>query len=288
MWMADLNDELNLDLYSKLLLFKNDISREETLWHYPENTLQRILQSLAHRLDLEYEFSLTTRTVRISRPSMPIDTKSHDSELLSFGDPENDRSLFDLGFSQSNDTGMDYSWCCDVSTVLPQPEPPFDVLFEAAQDSENSFPNLSNRHDRSSGFCTDIPVTNSPGRSQTRHLNFTTANFDLQCPRSLPLQQDQVAVSPSMEVDQSSSQPLMSPAALPNPPYKSNLQLAGSVLKYLDSTIKSAASDSVQAEFDVDMDDSNDSIEVQKIDCADYPPCNLSFNWSEELTRHVK
>ena len=56
--LPDMNDESNLELYSKLLFFKNDLSRDEILWHHPENTLQGILQSLANRLNLEYEFSV--------------------------------------------------------------------------------------------------------------------------------------------------------------------------------------------------------------------------------------
>ena len=68
---VDMNDPSNLSLFSRLLLFRKELSEEDILWHNAESSQQRILQSLAHRLGLEYEFSLATGIARISRPTPP-------------------------------------------------------------------------------------------------------------------------------------------------------------------------------------------------------------------------
>ena len=63
----DLNDATTLEFYNQLLLFKNNIFEEEVLFRSPDKLSQRTLQALAHKLDLEYEYSVATRTLRISR-----------------------------------------------------------------------------------------------------------------------------------------------------------------------------------------------------------------------------
>lgn len=44
----DMNDESNLELYSRLLLFKNDVLISELLSQNSDYAMQRILQPLAH------------------------------------------------------------------------------------------------------------------------------------------------------------------------------------------------------------------------------------------------
>ena len=83
-----MNDETNLDLYSQLLLFRNDILQDELLFYGPDKSRQRSLQALAHKLGLECEYSLGTQTVRISRsPQSPgQNTDDFDPwELSNFG-----------------------------------------------------------------------------------------------------------------------------------------------------------------------------------------------------------
>lgn len=62
-----MNDPSILKLYNQIFLFQNDHSQNEILFTNRSHSEQNALQSLAHGLDLEYEYSLVTRTVRICR-----------------------------------------------------------------------------------------------------------------------------------------------------------------------------------------------------------------------------
>ena len=62
-----MNVPSNLALYGQLIVFKNDQTKQDINWHFPDNQLQRSLQSLAHHLELEYEYSLATRDATISQ-----------------------------------------------------------------------------------------------------------------------------------------------------------------------------------------------------------------------------
>lgn len=85
-----MNDPSNLQLYSELVVFQADRSKTEIVFDSPDSPKQRVLHSLASGLDLEYEYSLVTRAVRITRigrktvgaePS--IEPFQNDSSLLS-------------------------------------------------------------------------------------------------------------------------------------------------------------------------------------------------------------
>jgi hypothetical protein len=68
-----MNDPLNLSYYSQLILFKNDHSRSEVLFGGLDKPQQRTIQSLAHGLDLEYEYSYMNRVARVSRARVQDD-----------------------------------------------------------------------------------------------------------------------------------------------------------------------------------------------------------------------
>lgn len=63
-----MNNPTNLSFYSQILLFKNDLSQRVLTFHGNSSTEQRALQSLSHAQGLEYEYSVSTKTVTISRP----------------------------------------------------------------------------------------------------------------------------------------------------------------------------------------------------------------------------
>jgi hypothetical protein len=65
--IPDMNNPRNLEFYTQILLFKNDISRECVLFRYLSSSEQRDLQFLAHSLSLEFEYSVATKTTKISR-----------------------------------------------------------------------------------------------------------------------------------------------------------------------------------------------------------------------------
>ncbi|KAH8789646.1 hypothetical protein BGZ57DRAFT_786541, partial [Hyaloscypha finlandica] len=64
---VDLNDDSNRSLFADIVLFKNNILRDDMLFIDPDQPTQRAVQAIAHSLDLEYEFSLATRNARITR-----------------------------------------------------------------------------------------------------------------------------------------------------------------------------------------------------------------------------
>jgi hypothetical protein len=63
-----LNDPTTLELYNQVLLFKNNVFEDKLLFPAPDKARQRTLQALAHKLDLECEYSVAKRTLRITRP----------------------------------------------------------------------------------------------------------------------------------------------------------------------------------------------------------------------------
>jgi len=67
--ILDMNSEFTLELYSQILLFKNNRSQDVLVFPSPDKAKQQILQSLAHNLDLECEYALATRSLKISRPT---------------------------------------------------------------------------------------------------------------------------------------------------------------------------------------------------------------------------
>lgn len=63
-----MNDRQTIAIYTQLVRFQSDIFSEETVFVDPDSSLQRTIHELAHRLGLEFEFSLLTRSARITRP----------------------------------------------------------------------------------------------------------------------------------------------------------------------------------------------------------------------------
>ena len=73
-WLTDLNNPSILVLYNHIFLFQNDHSKNDIIFTCQSNSEQRVLQSLAHSLDLEYEYSSASRTVRICRSAPSADS----------------------------------------------------------------------------------------------------------------------------------------------------------------------------------------------------------------------
>ncbi|PMD15716.1 hypothetical protein NA56DRAFT_663674 [Hyaloscypha hepaticicola] len=65
---VDLNVDANRSLFADIVSFKSEIHRNSMLFRNPDQSTQRVVQAIAHSLDLEYEFSLATRDARVTRP----------------------------------------------------------------------------------------------------------------------------------------------------------------------------------------------------------------------------
>jgi hypothetical protein len=66
--LLDMNDPWNLNSYSQLLLFQNNLSMDSISFNSPTKSQQQALQLLAHGLGLEYEYYLSIRRALILRP----------------------------------------------------------------------------------------------------------------------------------------------------------------------------------------------------------------------------
>jgi hypothetical protein len=81
-----MNDPANLGFYTQLIRFQISPTREETLFSSPDPSQQRTIQSWAHALEFEFEYSLALRTARVVRTSFPPETVSDvvDQEFFEF------------------------------------------------------------------------------------------------------------------------------------------------------------------------------------------------------------
>jgi hypothetical protein len=122
----DLNDRANLTFYTRLVQFQMDSSQHETMFKNPNSSEQRTLHSLAHEMGLEYEHSLETRTVRITRAirqeeeasierqvsgimdlNLPVPLEGGVFDFINFDPPEAPGELLDDSFCLSNAMNVD-------------------------------------------------------------------------------------------------------------------------------------------------------------------------------------
>jgi hypothetical protein len=61
----------NIAIYTQLVRFQSDAFSEDTIFVQPGRAQQRTIHELAYRLGLEFEYSLGTRSARVTRPSLP-------------------------------------------------------------------------------------------------------------------------------------------------------------------------------------------------------------------------
>ena len=275
-----MNDESNLDLYSRLLLFKNDHFQDEILWQNPDTPLQRVFQSLAHKLDLEYEYSLQTRVVRISRtivPEMQMDLGTRQFEFFDLQNPENGHNLPTVDLSMLNSPFYD----TNLSTSFSQPGPltgtPVTVSESPMLLSDST--NWSNL--ASDDFLQDMDDA------------ILSADYE----NSLCGQwsSPQTPVSPAIEVYQSSFRPPPNHHSILNfpsdecEPQNGAQRILDSPAKPLDSVLSTPMADTDQADSDMDTDGSEASAKrSQRFFCTDYPPCPISFTRSKHLARHMR
>ncbi|KAE9369181.1 hypothetical protein N431DRAFT_45035 [Stipitochalara longipes BDJ] len=108
--VVDLNDPSTLEAYNQILLFKNNPSENELVFRSPDKSRHRTLLSLAHKLDLECEYTLATRTLKISQlaPESTFDTSTIDDLLENVGGVFGD-ALDSTGISFSPNFEDDFS-----------------------------------------------------------------------------------------------------------------------------------------------------------------------------------
>jgi hypothetical protein len=141
----DFNDPANLDLYFQIRSFKNDLSTGELLLERRSRTEQLKIHTIAQSFDLEYEYSVGTRVVRISR------TVSHEAQIFapeatidnihenlphwehlhgSFGQDFSDFSNFDSGIASrgaDGETPEAHAIPNNQDSLADMALPPFDL-----------------------------------------------------------------------------------------------------------------------------------------------------------------
>lgn len=75
----DLNDQTNLDLYFKILMFKDDGTRNELQLEGFARSKQMIIHLISESFNLEYEYSAGTVVAKISR-SEAYESRTIDAE----------------------------------------------------------------------------------------------------------------------------------------------------------------------------------------------------------------
>ena len=64
-----MNNGRNIAIYTQLVRFQSEAFSEDTIFVKPDRAQQRTIHELAYRLGLEFEYSLGTRSARVTRPS---------------------------------------------------------------------------------------------------------------------------------------------------------------------------------------------------------------------------
>ena len=67
---TDMNNRANISIYTQLIRFQADFLEDDTVFLNPDNAQQRVIHELTHSLGLEFEYSLATRSARVSRSTL--------------------------------------------------------------------------------------------------------------------------------------------------------------------------------------------------------------------------
>ncbi|CZR65689.1 uncharacterized protein PAC_15589 [Phialocephala subalpina] len=76
----NMNDPFVLDLYTKLVKFQLDTARTQAIYDHPNHATQDLLHSLARKLSLEFEYSLSLQRVCLSRATIPSEDVEQPSQ----------------------------------------------------------------------------------------------------------------------------------------------------------------------------------------------------------------
>jgi hypothetical protein len=115
-----MNDATNLAFYTQLLQYKMNPSLPETMFKDPNNSQQRTLHSLAHAMGLEYEYSIMTRTVIITRQTQSTKTIFTEDRAFDFNE------FIDFGPSKASDILWNDSCGFPIAMSSPSTHPGYN------------------------------------------------------------------------------------------------------------------------------------------------------------------
>ena len=134
-----MNDPENLELYSQILTFKNDTVKEDLVFRDQVSSSQRCLQTLAHSLGLEYEYSLPGRTVRISRSENTFAEKPPVLEPTNVNETPSQPAIFprieEFDFCEANMEGLVYDGFDENEEELPADHARAELIASTDKDS---------------------------------------------------------------------------------------------------------------------------------------------------------
>lgn len=132
--VTDMNDRANLAFYTQLIRFEGNAGATEIAFQSPSNPQQRMIQSWAHELGFEFEYTLATRAARVIKASQPEISTTCETKDFNF-----------LNFDSVVDTDFDNSWPI-VHSMLSETLTHMDASqsYDAAEDPSTS--QLSTTH----------------------------------------------------------------------------------------------------------------------------------------------
>jgi hypothetical protein len=102
----DMNDPFTLDLYTQLIIFKQNLAQSEFGFFNADHLMQDILHSLARKLGLEYEYSLHTKHVKISKNSASLSSEPSAIHIPDFHYKSLDSSIVQLPDTSPNEISL--------------------------------------------------------------------------------------------------------------------------------------------------------------------------------------
>jgi hypothetical protein len=125
----DMNYGRNIAIYTQLVRFQSEAFSEDTIFVQPDRAQQRTIHELAYRLGLEFEYSLGTRSARVTRPSLPAVpsiARENDFDTFASEGPRMDYPVDDTGgkTKESSSLGQSYMPAGTTPSVFKYPELP--------------------------------------------------------------------------------------------------------------------------------------------------------------------
>jgi hypothetical protein len=144
-----MNNGQNIAIYTQLVRFQSENFSEDTVFVKPDRAQQRTIHELAYRLGLEFEYSLGTRSARVTRPSLsavPRIAGENDFGTFASEGPRMDYPVDDTGGETKEISSPGQSYVPDGTTpsVFKYPELP---SIRASKSTLSACPELVRRQE---------------------------------------------------------------------------------------------------------------------------------------------
>jgi hypothetical protein len=144
-----MNHGRNIAIYTQLVRFQSEAFSEDKIFVQPDRAQQRTIHELAYCLGLEFEYSLGTRSARVTRPSLPaVPRLAGENDLDTFASerPRMDYPVDDTGgkTKESSSPSQSYVPSRTTPSVFKYPELP---SIRASKSTLSACPELVRRQE---------------------------------------------------------------------------------------------------------------------------------------------